>query len=308
MSKSGTAPSKMWLDGKLIDYKDGSVPILTHSLQYGSGIFEGMRAYSTEKGLAIFRLRDHMKRFLNSAKVYSIDLRHTQESLEKASLEVVKANGFKSCYIRPFAFYNDAQIGISAVGKKVSVAIICVPFEHYFGSKIETGIKCKISSWHRINSEILPVQAKASGNYLNSIIANQEAKKAGYDEAILMGSNGYIAEGPGENIFLVKEGRLITPGPESDILMGITRDSIIKLAELSDIEVSERFVHKEELYTANEVFFTGTAAELTPIINIDGIQIGTGRPGPITKMLASKYSDAVGGKSKPLRDWLTFVK
>jgi branched-chain amino acid aminotransferase len=306
--KSDNGWLKVWLDGKLVRYTTAKVPILTHSLQYGSGIFEGMRSYDAEKGVAIFRLNEHVKRFFNTAKVYSMDLHYTQDRISKAIIDTVRANNLRSCYIRPYAFYNTDQIGVSAYGKDVSVFIAAIPFGAYFGEGREKGISCKISSWHRINSEILPVEAKASGNYINSIIANTEARKAGYDEAILMSTNGMVAEGPGENLFLVKENALVTPDKSADILIGITRDSIIKIAEEVGIDVDEREVHKEELYTADEVFFTGTAAEVTPIVNIDGIKIGKGKPGPITKLLQEKYSEIVAGKNEVFENWLTYVK
>ncbi len=296
-----------WLDNKMIRRKYATVPILTHSMQYGSGIFEGIRAYKTSEGTAIFRLDDHVKRFFKSAKVYAMDLKYTQSDIYDAIIRVVKQNKFDSCYIRPFAFYNDDNIGISTAGKRISVFVAAVPFGAYFGKGREQGIKCKISSWQRINSLILPPEAKASGNYINSIIANLEAVYSGADEAILTSFDGYIAEGPGENIFIVDEGRLVTPSREADILMGITRDSIIKIAEYLGIQVVERNIHKEELYTCDEAFFAGTAAEITPIVSIDSRRTGNGKPGPVTKLLADEYSKAVNGNNKEFEQWLTFV-
>ena len=298
---------RVWLDGRLVGYRQAAVPLLTHSMQYGSGIFEGMRAYEAAGGTAIFRLKEHMKRFLRSAKIYSMDLGYAQKELEKAVISVVTANRLGSCYIRPFAFYNDDRIGLSAFGKKIGVFIAAVPFGAYFGGGREKGIRCKVSSWRRINSDILPVEAKASGNYVNSIIASNEAKAAGFDEAILLSYDGYVAEGPGENIFLVKNGNLVTPGTSADILMGVTRDSIIKIAEATGLEVEDREVHKEEMYTADEIFFTGTAAEITPVTNVDGIRIGSGKVGPITRLVSVKYSDVVHGRDRLFIDWLTFV-
>ncbi|MCL4387598.1 branched-chain amino acid transaminase [Candidatus Marsarchaeota archaeon] len=296
---------KVWLDGKVIDYADAKVPILTHSLQYGSGIFEGIRAYKNDSGTAVFRLRDHVRRFFETAKIYSMKLGFSEDEIEKAILQIIKLNGLDSCYIRPFAFYRDDGIGMTTSGKHVSVFIAAVPFGAYFGSGVDKGIKCKVSSWRRINSDILPVRAKASGNYINSIIAENEAHASGYDEAILLSHNGYIAEGPGENIFLVKKGVLLAPGEESDILFGITRDSIIKVARNEGIEVVEASIHREELYTADEVFFAGTAAEITPIINVDGIVVGNGSVGPLTSRIASEYRSIVGGKDAKYKDWLT---
>ncbi len=296
---------KVWFDGEILDYEKVKVPVLTHSLQYGSGIFEGIRAYNTEKGPAVFRLKEHIERFLNSAKIYHMDLKYKREELEKAVVDVVRINKLNECYIRPFAFYNDDSIGLSPFGKKVSVFIAAVPFGKYLA--MDGGTKCKISTWKRISSETLPIQAKASGNYLNSIIANLEAKYAGYDEAILLGQNGYVAEGAGENIFLVKNNVIITPGPQADILMGVTRDTVMQIANYLGYNVIERNVHKEELYTADEVFFSGTAAEITPIVNIDGIKIGDGNVGNVTKKIRDTYYNIVHGKVKEFEHFLTYV-
>jgi branched-chain amino acid aminotransferase len=296
-----------WLDGKLIKRKDAKVPILTHSMQYGSGIFEGIRAYKTPKGTAIFRLDDHTKRFMRSAKIYAMELGFSREQINGAITRLVKYNKLDSCYIRPFAFYNDGNIGISTTGKKVSVFIAAIPFGAYYGKGKEEGIRCKISSWQRINSLILPPEAKASGNYINSIIANLDAKMAGADEAILTSFDGYVAEGPGENIFIVEEGVLVTPSREADILLGITRDSVIKIAESMGLQVTERNIHKEELYTCDEAFFAGTAAEITPITRIDSRNVGTGKPGPVTKLLAEEYSKVVNGQNSDFDHWLTHI-
>ncbi len=296
-----------WLDNKIVRRKDAVVPILTHSLQYGSGIFEGIRTYKTPSGPAIFRLNDHIKRFFKSAKVYCMDLGYTQSEIHEAIINVVKRNKLESCYIRPFAFYDDDNIGISTYGKEISVFIAAIPFGAYFGKGKEHGIKCKISSWQRINSLILPPEAKASGNYINSIIANLEAKSTGADEAILTSLDGYVAEGSGENIFIVDEGRLVTPSREADILLGITRDSIIKISDNLGLDVTERNIHKEELYTCDEAFFVGTAAEVTPITYIDSRKVGTGKPGDITKQLADEYSKIVSGRNKEFDYWLTYI-
>ncbi len=298
---------KVWLDGKLISYKDAKVPILTHSMQYGSGIFEGMRAYETKSGTAIFRLDDHMQRFMRSAKIYSMRMRYSAKELAKASMKVVRENKLSSCYIRPFIFYNTDNIGVGIWNGVTSVYIVAVPFGAYYGTGKEKGIRCKISSWRRINSSILPVEAKSSGNYNNSIISNNEARASGFDETILLSLDGYVAEGAAENIFIVKYGHLITPSASADILMGITRDSIIKIAESLGLIVEERELHKEELYSADEVFFCGTAAEVTPVVDIDGIKIGNGKPGPITKLLSQKYTEVVTGQNKEFEDWLTYV-
>ncbi len=298
---------KVWWDGKFVNYNDAKVPILTHSLQYGSGIFEGIRAYQNGKGTALFRLSDHVKRFFRTAKIYHMDLGYTPKQMEKAIIETVRVNKLSSCYIRPFAFYNTDLVGLGTHGDEVSTAIAAIPFGAYYGKGKETGIRCKTSTWKRINSEILPVEAKASGNYINSLIAHLEAEASGFDEAIMLSTQGRIAEGTAENIFLYMDNYLLTPNYSADILVGITRDSIIKIAQNIGIEVVETELHKEELYIADEVFFTGTAAEVTPVVNVDGIKVGGGKPGPITKMLSDKYSEATMGKNEMFGNWLTYI-
>ena len=297
----------VWLNGEFVNESAAKVPILTHSLQYGSGIFEGIRAYETSEGPAIFRLKEHVERFINTAKIYRMNLGFSAEDISKAIIELIKKNGLKSCYIRPFAFYDDARIGVGTTGKKVSTFIAAVPFGKYFKDS-DQGLKCKVASWRRINSNILPVQAKASGNYLNSVIAMLEAHDAGYDEAILLTGDGFVAEGPGENIFLIKNGEIITPGKDSSILLGITRESIIELASEIGYTVKERFVHREELYTADELFFVGTAAEVTPIVNVDGIIIGDGKIGKETDKIRKKFFSIVSGSENSHKKWLTVVK
>lgn len=297
----------IWLDGRFVAFEDAKVHILTHSMQYGSGIFDGLRAYKAKEGTAVFRLKDHVKRFFNSAKIYDIDLDFSIGEIERAIIETIKKNKLDECYIRPFGFYNDPQLGVNPLGRKVSVAIATVFMGNYFSNK-EKGIKCKVASWQRINSLILPPEAKASGNYLNSVLTSIEARKAGADEAILLSYDGYVAEGPGENIFLVQDGKLITPARDADILLGITRDSVIKLAESKGIVVEEREVHREELYISDEVFFTGTAAELTPIIKIDSREVGKGAIGPITKILSEGFDEIVHGNNEEFEEWLTYVK
>jgi branched-chain amino acid aminotransferase len=296
----------IWFDGKFVEFGKANVHVLTHSLQYGSGIFEGIRAYSTDKGPAIFRLGDHANRFLNSARIVGMNLGVDQHGIEEAIKATVKKNKLQSCYIRPFAFYNDSNIGLSVIGKKVSVAIAAIDLGSYFKDK-DKGVSCKISSWQRMNSDVLPPEAKLSGNYANSILASREANLAGSEEAILLSPEGYVAEGPGENIFLVSNGRLLTPSKDADILLGITRDSLLKIAESMGLVTEERMVHRDELFTCNECFFSGTAAELTPIISVDSRKIGKGKPGPITKMLADKYSEIVHGKDIVYSDWLTYL-
>jgi len=297
-----------WFDGRIIKRKEAKVPILTHSMQYGSGIFEGIRAYKTQNGTAIFRLNEHIKRFTKSSKIYGIDHGYAQSDIHEAIIKLVKINRLESCYIRPFAFYNDDHPSLKTAGRKISLFIATIPFGAYFGRGRENGIKCKISSWHRITSLILPTEGKGSGNYINSILASKEAEAAGADEAILTSINGDVAEGPGENIFVVEDGKLITPSIEADILLGITRDSVIKIAKHNGLEVVERNMHREELYTCDEAFFTGTAAEITPIVMVDGKSVGNGKPGIVTKLLAEDYSRITTGNNKEFEHWLTYVK
>jgi len=298
---------RVWLDGQMMNYRDATVPILTHSLQYGSGIFEGIRSYSYGTSASIFRLQDHVERFFRSMKIYSMKTDFTKEEIVKAIVEVVSVNHLTDAYIRPFVFYNDDRIGLGTTGKKISVYIAAVPFKSYFSEQKSKGLRCKVSSWHRPGSSYLPIEAKASGNYLNSVLANREAVTAGYDEAILTSTSGYVSEGPGENIFLVSGNEVITPGRDSDILIGLTRDTVMKLAMDSGLTVTERFVHREELYTANELFFAGTAAEISPIVEVDGVPISGGAAGSITTKIAKLYNNTVTGKVKKYENWLTKV-
>ncbi len=298
---------KVWYDGRTMPFDEATVPITVHSLQYGSGIFEGIRAYKTSSGPAVFKLREHTERFFDTAKIYRMSLGYTKDEVNSAILETIRINGLESCYIRPFAFYNDVRVGLGTENKKISVYVATIPMGSYFGEAQDKGAKCRTSSWRRINSDIVPVRAKASGNYLNSILTSREVRGAGFDEAILLSSNGHLAEGPGENIFLVKDGKLITPGTSADILGGITRETVIQLARDSGIEVVERDIHREEIYVADEAFFCGTAAEITFISSVDNIEVGNGKKGAITSRIANLYSDTVTGKVQKYSDWLTYV-
>ncbi|MDE1870053.1 MAG: branched-chain amino acid transaminase [Candidatus Micrarchaeota archaeon] len=301
------AQQYIWFNGKFRKFEDVTVHVFTQTIQYGTGIFEGIRSYPTADGnVGIFRLNDHVDRFFRSAEIYLFDLPFTREQIRDGIIETVKKNKMQHSYIRPFAFYDHQGISLDLRGKKMNVSITTIPFGNYFANK-DKGITCMVSSWHKINSGILPPQAKVSGNYLASIMSMTEAKHAGYDESILMDALGHVAEGSGENIFLVKEGEIITPSKDADILIGITRDSVIKIATKMGMKVVERGVHREELYTADEVFFTGTAAEITPIINIDGRPINGGKPGKVTKMISEKFSKIVKGEDDQFKIWLTKV-
>ena len=300
-------PSKVWYDGTLVDETEARVPIMTHSMQYGSGMFEGIRAYLSDEGTNVFRLQDHVRRFMNTARIYRFNIPWSHSEISEAIRMTVRENGLEECYIRPFAFFNSESVSLDTTGMKTSLAVMTVKMPGYFSEKISKGIRCKISSWKRINSSILPVEAKASGNYLNSILGSVDARSSGYDEAIFTSGEGYIAEGAGQNIFLVRDGKILTPGNESAILLGITRNSVITILRDMNYEVQERLVLRDELYTADEAFFAGTAAEVTPIVSVDGIPIGDGKPGNITKKLIIAYSSAVHGKTEKYRDWLTPV-
>ena len=300
-------PQFIWLDGKYVKFQDAKVHVLTHSLQYGSGIFEGIRCYSTPKGPAVFRLHEHAKRFFHTAHTYKMPLKLSMKEFEQAVIGTINKNKLKSAYIRPFGYYKEYGIGFTTKGKTTSVAIAAMDFGPLFGEG-QKGLNCMVSSWLRINSSILPASAKVSGNYINSILASQEANEAGYDEAILMSNLGTVAEGPGENIFVVQDNILVTPPKSANILLGITRDSVIRIAESIGLEVEERDLRREELYTSDEVFFSGTAAEIVPIVSVDSRTVGTGKLGPITKMLQDRYTKVTHGEDTMFIDWLTFTQ
>lgn len=300
--------AKVWFDGNIMNYADTKVPILTHSLQYGSGVFEGIRSYDTGSYASIFRLREHIQRFRRSMRIYFMSTEFSPIDIENGIKNVISGNGFRDAYIRPFAFYNDDRIGLGTKDKKVSIFIGAVPFKSYFSSTKSKGLRCKVSSWHRPSSAFLPIEAKASGNYLNSIIANREAVNMGYDEAILTSQSGHITEGPGENIFLISGNELVTPSLESDILAGITRDTVLKIASDLDLKVTERYVHREELYNADELFFAGTAAEVSAIVEVDGTSVSGGETGEVTGKIAKLYNDVVRGKISKYENWLTRIR
>lgn len=300
--------AKIWMNGKYVKFEDAKIHVLCHSLHYGNAVFEGIRCYNTDKGPAVFRLREHLNRLFNSAKAYCMKIPYSKDELREATLGLMRINKVKECYIRPIVFYGPEHIGLEPEGLKVNIAIIAVPWGRYFGEKIEKGVRAKISSWCRINPLIVPPQAKCSGNYANSLLAKMEATSSGYDEAILQNISGYIAEGPGENVFIVRQGKLITPPVHAGILIGVTRDSIMRIAKDMGIEVIIRDIPREELYIADEAFFTGTAAEVTPIVEVDDRIISDGKRGPITRKLQSKFFDILRGKDEKYYEWLEFVK
>ena len=297
---------KIWMNGKLVNWDEARVHVLTHALHYGSGVFEGIRCYNAMKGPAVFRLKEHLQRLLNSAKVYHMKVPYTLEELRAATKETVKANSMKECYIRPIVYVGYGEMGLNPLKNPVDVAIAMWSWGTYLGEDgLKHGIRTKISSFERMNSNVMPPVAKATGQYINSILAKIEALNAGYDEAIMLDNRGLVSEGPGENIFRVKNGELYTPPLYASILEGITRDSVMTLAEELGIKVHETDIDRGNLYLADEVFFTGTAAEVTPIREIDGITIG--EPGPITKRIQDAFFKAAKGEDRKHEKWLDYV-
>lgn len=296
----------VWLDGKYVTLDKAKVPVTTHAIHYGTSVFEGIRAYWNSKNLFVFRLEDHMKRFRNSGKFYSISLNFTNKQIENAIINLCKKNNIKkSCYIRPFYFVGDYGINLHVTEKApTNVAIFMFPFGDLFNKK---GITAGVSSWRKFSVSSTPPQAKMGGNYLNSILATQEAKRNGYDEAILLDKLGNVSEAPGENIFIVKGEEIITPPLSSSALAGITRDSIFELAKDRGYKVVIREITRSELYIADEVFLSGTAAEIISIIRIDQNIIGNGKVGIITSELISDYTDVVMNRNKKYSEWLTPV-
>jgi branched-chain amino acid aminotransferase len=299
---------KIWMDGKLVGWDDAKVHVLTHALHYGSGVFEGLRAYETKRGPAVFRLPDHIRRLYRSAQVYLMDIPYSPEELVDAVKETVRTNGLASCYIRPMAYRAYGEMGLNPFSVPVSVSISCWGWGTYLGEEgLENGVRAKISSWKRSDHNILPPGAKATGQYINSALAKMEALKAGYDEAIMLNMAGYVTDGPGENIFIVKEGVLMTPSLSAGCLDGFTRDSIITIANDQGYEVQERDLSRFDLYTADEAFYTGTAVEVTPIREVDDRPMTAGGRGPVTKELQEIFFAAARGEIEQYQHWLTFL-
>jgi branched-chain amino acid aminotransferase len=297
----------IWFDGKLTPWRDANIHVLTHSLHYGMAVFEGVRAYNTEQGTAIFRLAEHTKRLFNSAKIFQMKMPFTEEVITQAQLDVVKSNKLSSCYLRPIAFIGSEKLGVSAKGNSVHVAIAAWEWGAYLGEDgLNKGIRVKTSSYTRHHVNVSLVRAKASGYYINSILANQEVTVHGYDEALLLDTDGYVSEGSGENVFIVRDGVLYTPDLAS-CLDGITRNAIMTIAKDLGIEVKEKRITRDEMYCADEAFFTGTAAEVTPIRELDDRIIGSGTRGPMTEKIQKIFFDTVAGKNDKYRHWLTLV-
>ena len=296
----------VWFDGKYVPTEKAKVPITTHAIHYGTSIFEGIRAYWNEENLFVFRLDEHVKRFRNSGKFYNISLNFSDEEITNAITGICKKNKIKeSCYIRPFYFVGNYGINLHVTEKApTNVAIFTFPFGDLFN---KNGISAGVVSWRKFSDASTPTQAKMGGNYLNSIIATQEAKRNGVDEAILLDHNGNVSEAPGENIFIIRDGQLLTPSLASSALEGITRDAIIKIARDLDIEVLEREISRSELGMSDEIFLTGTAAEITPITVMDGKKIGNGKVGIITKKMMEEYNDIVMNRNENYSHWITTV-
>ena len=297
----------IWYDGKMVNWRDATTHVLTHTLHYGMGVFEGVRAYKTDKGTAIFRLKEHTDRLFRSAHILQMKMPYSKEEMMEAQKAAVRENNLESAYMRPMAFYGAEAMGISAKTLSTHVLVAAWKWGAYMGQDaLDNGIRVKTSSFSRHHVNITMCKAKANGNYMNSILAHQEAALDGYDEALLLDVDGFVAEGSGENIFIIRNGKLYTPDLTS-ALEGITRDTIVQLAAEIGLSVIEKRITRDEVYSADEAFFTGTAAEVTPIRELDRRSIGNGTAGPITKQLQKMYFDAVTGKSAKHADWLTLV-
>ncbi len=297
----------IWLDGEFRAWRDAKVHVLTHTLHYGMGVFEGIRAYSTDRGTAVFRMKEHTERLFNSAKILSMRMPYTPDEINEAMLECLRRNELQSAYIRPMAFYGSEGMGLHAHNLQVHVTVAAWEWGAYLGAEnLERGIRIKTSSFTRHHVNVTMCRAKANGNYMNSMMALKEAEDCGYDEALLLDVDGFVCEGSGENFFMVRNGTLYTPELTS-CLEGITRDSVLQLAAELGVPVREKRITRDEVYTADEAFFTGTAAEVTPIRELDGRVIGSGSRGPITEQLQKMYFDQVEGRREAHPEWLTFV-
>jgi branched-chain amino acid aminotransferase len=297
---------KIWLNGELVDWEDATVHVGVHALHYGSGVFEGIRCYETPRGPAVFRLTDHMKRLEMSARLIYMTLPHSVEELIGATHELLSANGLPACYVRPIAFYGYGTLGVPPRDNPVYVAIMSWPWGTYLGADaLEKGIRAKISTWRRVGPNTIPHAAKATGVYLNSMLAVMEANRAGYEEALLLTEDGYVGDGSGENIFVVKDGVITTPDLSASILQGVTRLAVIRIARDLGYELREKPLVRTDLYMADELFMTGTAAEVTPIRSVDDVEIGD--PGPVTKAIQDTYLKTVTGQVERYAEWLEYV-
>jgi branched-chain amino acid aminotransferase len=299
---------KIWMNGKLVPFKDAKVHVLTHALHYSTAVFEGIRCYNTSEGSAIFRLPEHVDRFFKSAKLYSMKMKYSKKQISDAIIKTVKTSKLKECYIRPIAYCGYGAVGLTPPLNNIDVAIAC--WEWKMGESKAgkfSGARCKISSWIRIDSRSQPMKAKAAANYSNAALARVEALENGYDEAIMLNSHGKIAEGSAENIFIVKDNQIMTPPLTSGVLEGITRDSVIQIIEENGGYVVEMDLEREDLYAADEVFMTGTAAEVKSVTQIDSVKIGNAKPGKITKALQKSFTNVSLGKDERFLSWLTYI-
>lgn len=297
----------IWYDGKMVPWREATTHVLTHSLHYGLAVFEGLRAYKTVEGTAIFRLREHTERLFNSARIFMMEIPYTLQQLEEAQREVVRANKLEACYIRPLVFYGSEKMGVSPKGAQVHVAIAAWPWGAYLGEEgLQRGIRVKTSSYARHHINVSMVRSKTAGHYVNSILANLEAVNLGYDEALLLDTQGFVAEGAGENLFIVRDGQIFEPQMVSG-LIGITRRSVIDIARDLGYEVRAIPMTRDDVYLADEAFFTGTAAEVTPIREVDGRPIGKGVRGPITEKIQAAFFDVVNGRNPKYKHWLSKV-
>ncbi len=299
--------SRIWMDGKFVDWNDAKIHVLTHGLHYATAVFEGIRCYKTKNGPAIFRLEEHMKRLLNSCKMYHMTLQYSEKDLTEAIIETIKINKIKDCYIRPICYYGYGKMGVNPLPNKVSTSIALWNWEDHIHTIGNKGMKAIVSSWARIDSKSLPIHAKASANYANSALARIEAIKLGLDEAIMLNMNGMVVEGTAENIFMVKDEILITPPLTSGALEGITRSSVLSIAEHIGINYQIQDISRDELYYADEVFLTGTAAEIKSIGEIDKIIISNGKTGKIASKLQDSYYEIVHGNNEKFKKWLTYI-
>jgi len=296
---------KIWMNGELVDWADAKIHVASHGLHYGTGVFEGIRCYETPKGPAVFRLTDHMRRLHLSAQLLYMELPYTVDELRAATNDLLAANALKECYIRPIAFVGLGQLGVSARGNPIDVAIMAWPWGTYLGDDaVANGIRTKISTWQRIPSNVVPHASKATGIYLNGMLAVSEAQRAGYDEAIMLTPEGTVADGPGETIFVVRDGKIATPDLSTGILHGITRDSVMQIASALGYEVLEKTLIRSDLYLADEVFMCGTAAEVTPLRSVDDHEIGVG---PVTRQIQKAYLAAVRGQDERWSEWCELV-
>jgi branched-chain amino acid aminotransferase len=299
---------KIWMDGELVEWRDARIHVLSHTLHYGCGAFEGVRAYNTVGGTAIFRLREHTERLFNSAKILRMKIPFSMEQVMQAQCEVVRVNKLESCYLRPLTWIGDQKLGVSPKGNTIHLMIAAWSWGAYLGEEgLKRGIRVKISSYTRHHVNITMTQAKAVSNYTNSILANMEATYDGYDEAMLLDASGFVSEGAGENLFVIKNGVVYTPDLSAGALNGITRNTVFHICNDLGLKLVEKRITRDEVYICDEAFFTGTAAEVTPIRELDRIELGTGSRGPLTEKIQAAYFDIVGGRNPKYAEWLTLV-